>query len=259
MRDLKILLAQTDLAWEDPERNREHLSEVLRTINSEPDVIILPEMFTTAFSMRSEQLAETMNGPSVKWMKEQANTLNSALYGSLIIQEDGRFYNRGVWMRPDGTSTCYDKRHLFRMANETDHFASGNERVIVEVEGWRMMLQICYDLRFPVFSRNREDYDALVYVANWPEVRRGAWSKLLLARAIENQAWVIGVNRVGKDANGISYSGDSVVVDPYGEVITSGNAGKEEYLEATLSCDLLPAFREKFPVAKDADNFSLDL
>lgn len=198
-----------------------------------------------------------MDGPTVAWMAEMAKSTNAVIYGSLIIEEGGAYFNRGIWMRPDGTYTHYDKRHLFRMADETDHFSGGQERIIVELKGWRFLLQICYDLRFPVFSRNRGDYDVIVYVANWPEARRAPWSKLLLARAIENQAWVVGVNRVGVDANGIQYSGDSVLVDPYGEIKAAPRASREQFCNAVMQADVLPAFRKKFPVGEDADDFEL--
>ncbi len=257
MQDLRILLAQTDLVWEDPEANRNRFEEKLKGNIADPNLVILPEMFNTGFSMESARLAEKMDGPTVTWMAKISKEIDAVLYGSLIIKEEGKYYNRGVWMRPNGEHTCYDKRHLFRMAHETDHFAPGNERVIVELKGWRFLLQVCYDLRFPVFSRNRGDYDGIIYVANWPEVRRAPWSKLLLARAIENQAWVIGVNRVGTDKNDIQYAGDSVLVNPYGEVKAAPDSNNEEYCNAVLQADMLPAFREKFPVALDADDFEL--
>jgi predicted amidohydrolase len=259
MQDLRIILAQTDLKWEDPAANRHHLQEKLSGNIGRPHLIVLPEMFTTAFSMRSSELAERMEGPTVEWMATLAKATGAVLYGSLIIEEGGSYYNRGIWMRPDGSHRHYDKRHLFRMANETDHFDQGAERVVVELKGWRFLLQICYDLRFPVFSRNQGDYDGIIYVANWPEARRAAWSKLLLARAIENQAWVVGVNRVGSDANDIQYTGDSVLVDPYGEVKAAPGASRDQFCNALLEGDVLPSFRERFPVAKDADLFELKL
>jgi len=202
-------------------------------------------------------LAETMDGPTVSWLVSLAREMDAAVYGSLIIEENGQYFNRGVFVHPDGGLTTYDKRHLCRMAHEPDHFSAGSERVIVDLKGWKLLLQICYDLRFPVFARNRGDYDGIIYVANWPAVRRGAWNKLLLARAIENQAWVIGVNRVGSDAKDIDYAGDSVLVDPYGEIQASLDAPSDSLCYATLDASILPAFRAKFPVALDADDFEL--
>lgn len=257
MQDLRIILAQSDLVWEDALANREHFEEKLSGSIGRPHLIVLPEMFNTAFSMKSDRLSEKMDGPTVKWMAHMAKQTNAVIYGSLIVEEDGEYFNRGVWMRPNGTFEHYDKRHLFRMADETDHFSAGKKRVVVELKGWRILLQICYDLRFPVFSRNNGDFDAVVYVANWPEVRRSPWSKLLQARAIENQAWVIGVNRVGQDANGIQYSGDSVLVDPYGEIKAAPRSSREQFCNAVLLGDVLPEFRKRFPVALDADAFEL--
>jgi predicted amidohydrolase len=190
-------------------------------------------------------------------MKEQARALDAAIYGSAIITEGGRYFNRGLFVRPDGSVEQYDKRHLFRMAEEIRHYSPGEQRVVVEWRGWRLLLQICYDLRFPVFSRNRGDYDALVYVANWPDARRYVWSQLLIARAIENQSYAIGVNRVGMDGKGHHYTGASVVVDPRGdpEEIAAG----EGLMHAILHREALDDFRAKFPVGKDADDFELRL
>ncbi len=212
-------------------------------------------MFTTGFSMRSADLAEPMDGSTVKWMKEQARALDAAIYGSVIISEGGRCFNRGLFVRPDGLVEKYDKRHLFRMAEEIHHYSPGEQRVVVEWRDWRLLLQICYDLRFPVFARNRGDYDALIYVASWPEARRFVWSQLLIARAIENQSYVIGVNRVGMDGKGHHYSGASVVIDPRGdaEEIAAG----EGLLHSLLHREAMDDFRAKFPVGKDADDFEL--
>jgi omega-amidase len=209
--------------------------------------------------MDSARLAETMDGPTVPWMQQQASHCGAAIYGSLIINEDGRFFNRGAFVRPDGTITTYDKRHLFRMAGEHEHFSPGRKRVVVEYSGWRILLQVCYDLRFPVFSRNRNDHDLMLYVANWPAARRSPWSQLLPARAIENQSYVVGVNRVGMDGKGIHYMGDSVVIDPKGELLSACRPSSEEMITAILSHDALMDFREKFPAAMDADSFEIDL
>jgi predicted amidohydrolase len=212
-------------------------------------------MFTTGFTMNTS-LAETMDGPTVQWMKQQAGTIDAAMYGSVIISDGQRTYNRGLFVTPDGSVKHYDKRHLFRMAEEIRHFAPGRERVVVEWRGWRVLLQICYDLRFPVFARNRSDYDLSIYVANWPEARRYPWSQLLIARAIENQCYVLGANRVGMDGMGHHYTGDSAVVDPRGEVMNVAS-GREVVLSSTLNAEALLDFRAKFPVGSDADAFEL--
>ncbi|MGB0882811.1 MAG: amidohydrolase, partial [Vicingaceae bacterium] len=236
---LKVTIIQSELHWENVDHNLEMFAQKIEDINEPTDVIILPEMFNTGFSMDSERLAETTEGVTVNWMKNQAKKTGAALVGSLIIDEEAKFYNRLIWANPNGEIESYDKRHLFRMAGEHNHFSAGEERLIVNYKGWRICPLICYDLRFPVWSRNSSfchtersrsvfeesknvgpAYDCLIYVANWPAVRQQPWSKLLEARAIENQCYVVGVNRVGEDGNGIGYSGNSVVVDPKGEVIS---------------------------------------
>lgn len=257
MRDLRVTLVQSMLHWEDARANRAMFSEQLAALKGTTDLVVLPEMFTTGFSMRSKELAETMEGATVNWMKEQANMLGATIYGSVIIADGGDHFNRGLFVTPSGLVTGYDKRHLFRMAEEKDNYARGRERVIVELAGWRILLQVCYDLRFPVFARNRGDYDGILYVANWPEARRYPWSQLLIARAIENQCYVVGVNRVGMDGKGHHYTGDSVVVDPRGAVIGQVDASKEGTATVTLDRAALEDFREKFPVGKDADDFDL--
>ena len=259
MRDLKITLVQRMLHWEDAAANRSQFQEVMAPLRGATDLIVLPEMFTTGFSMRSIELAETMDGATVRWMREQARALDAALYGSVIIQEAGECYNRGLFVTPEGRVATSDKRHLFRFANETEHYSAGRERVVVEWRGWRILLQICFDLRFPVFARNRGDYDAILYVANWPEARRFPWSQLLIARAIENQCYVAGVNRVGMDGKGIHYSGDSVVIDPRGAAQTAVEPSLEGVLTTTLDRAGLEDFRAKFPVALEADDFDLRL
>ena len=258
MRDLKVALVQSMLHWEDAAENRAMFAEKLLALKGITDLVVLPEMFTTGFSMRTAELAETMDGDTVSWMKEQARELDAAIYGSVIIAEGGKCYNRGLFVMPDGTVVTYDKRHLFRMAEEFQHYTPGGQRVVVEWRGWRLLLQICYDLRFPVFARNRGDYDALLYVANWPELRRYPWSQLLIARAIENQSYVIGVNRVGMDGKGHHYTGDSASVDPRGDADVM-KASREDVLHTVLHREALDDFRAKFPVADDADAFSLML
>ncbi|HMQ76176.1 MAG TPA: amidohydrolase [Flavobacteriales bacterium] len=259
MQDLRVTLVQSMLHWEDAAANRDMFSEKLAGTIGMTDLVVLPEMFTTGFSMRSGELAETPEGPTVDWMRTQAATLDAALYGSVIIAEGGHRFNRGLFVKPDGQVTVYDKRHLFRFANETDHYSPGLERVVVEWRGWRLLLQICFDLRFPVFARNRGDYDAILYVANWPEARRYPWSQLLIARAIENQCYVAGVNRVGMDGKGIHYSGDSVVIGPRGAAVVAVEPSQEGVATAILDRAELEDFRAKFPVALEADAFELRL
>jgi predicted amidohydrolase len=256
MRDLRVALVQSMLHWEDAAVNRAMFTEKFRALKGTTDLVVLPEMFTTGFSMRSAELAEPMDGDTVSWLKEQARELEAAIYGSAIIAEGGKSYNRGLFVKPDGTVVTYDKRHLFRMAEEFQHYTPGTQRVVVEWRGWRLLLQICYDLRFPVFSRNRADYDGILYIANWPEARRYPWSQLLIARAIENQSYVIGVNRVGMDGKGHHYTGDSVAVDPRGDADEMPPA-KEAILQTILHREALNDFRAKFPVAMDADAFDL--
>lgn len=259
MPDLRVTLVQSMLHWEDAAANRAMFGQKLAALKDTTDLIVLPEMFTTGFSMRSADLAESMEGATVQWMHEQAAATNAALYGSAIITSNGKYFNRGLFVRPDGQVTNYDKRHLFRFANENEHYAPGTERVVLEWRGWRILLQVCFDLRFPVFARNRGDYDAILYVANWPEARRYPWNQLLIARAIENQCYVAGLNRVGMDAKGIHYSGDSVVIDPRGAVIGQVEPSQEGTATIALDRAALEDFRAKFPVALDADDFSLKL
>ena len=258
---MRVSIVQSTLHWENATANRAMFTELLAPMAGTTDLVVLPEMFTTGFSMRARELAETMDGPTVTWMRERAKELNAALYGSAIIKNDGKYHNRGMFVRPDGDVTVYDKRHLFSFANEHEHYAPGmgREQTVVEWRGWRILLQICYDLRFPVFARNRRNdgYDAVCYVANWPEARRHPWSTLLLARAIENQAYVIGVNRVGGDGNGHPYSGDSVIIDPRGQVIAGVGSSQAGIATATLDLPALIDFRAKFPAGNDADGFKL--
>jgi len=259
MPDLRVSIVQSMLHWEAAEANRAMLASKLALLKGTTDLIVLPEMFTTGFSMRSHELAETMAGATVQWMREQAEALGAALYGSVIITEGGACFNRGLFVQPDGTMERYDKRHLFRFAKETDHFSPGARRVVVEWRGWRILLQICFDLRFPVFARNRGDYDAILYVANWPDARSFAWNQLLIARAIENQSYVTGVNRVGMDGKGMHYSGNSVVIDPRGSLCCAVAPSTEGVSTALLDRSALEDFRAKFPVALEADDFSLKL
>jgi omega-amidase len=225
-------------------------------------VVILPEMFSTGFTMKPAALAETMDGETVQWMKRMAIQKKIIVTGSIIIQEGGQFFNRLIWMQPDGNYGYYDKRHLFAYAEEDRYFSAGSQRLIASVNGWRINLLICYDLRFPVWSRQaangaeEAEYDMLIYVANWPERRSTAWKTLLKARAIENQCYVIGVNRVGKDGNDLNYTGDSMVVDAMGEVLYE-KAHEEDVFTITLDKESLQAIRNKIPFLKDADDFRI--
>lgn len=271
MGDLKITTIQTSLHWESPAENRAMFDKYLSSIAEPTDLILLPEMFNTGFTMNTENAYEEMDGETVTWMKQKAAEKGCVICGSLIIKENGKHYNRLVWMRPDGTYEHYDKRHLFRMADEDQHFDYGKKRLIVELKGWRICPLVCYDLRFPVWSRNaaltnqntetemgnEPVYDCLIYVANWPEPRAIAWSSLLVGRAIENQVYVIGLNRVGKDGKDIPYSGNTAVIDPYGKVISETQPKEERVETVILSKTLLDDFRKKFPVAMDADHFNI--
>ncbi|WP_163714305.1 amidohydrolase [Mangrovibacterium lignilyticum] len=255
---LTLSLIQADLVWEDVNANLRNFESMFGSIPSNVDLVVLPEMFSTGFSMQVERFAEPMDGETVSWMKKQAASLNTVLAGSLMIRENTSFRNRFVFVRPDGRLEFYDKRHLFSMGQENDHFMPGKERKIVELNGFRILPQVCYDLRFPVFSRNRNDYDLLLNCANWPAPRKDVWLCLLKARAIENQAFVAGVNRVGSDANGIHYSGDSLIYDARGSVLEhAGNAAN--IVVQKLSLESLLNFRSKFPVLPDGDDYTLYL
>ena len=236
------------------------LEEKIMGIRERTEIVVLPEMFSTGFSMKPKQLAETMDGPTVAWMKRISSTKKIVLTGSLIIEEDGLYYNRLLWVLPDGHLGYYDKRHRFAFAGEDKEYTAGHKRLIAQVKGWKINLQVCYDLRFPVWARQEStetpEYDVLLYVANWPERRSHAWKSLLIARAIENQAYVIGVNRVGDDGNGIHHSGDSMVIDPLGVALYHKNED-EDIFTIVLQKENLQAVREKFPFWKDADQFKI--
>ena len=253
---LRVTLVQAELAWQAPATNRRALAAHFRGLLGHTDLVVLPEMFSTGFSMDAEGLAETMDGPTVDWMREEAAALGCVITGSLIVRDGPHCYNRLVWARPDGTTEHYDKRHLFRLAGEQDHFAAGSRRVVTELKGWRVCPMICYDLRFPVWSRSRGDYDLLLYVANWPQRRAFAWSTLLRARAIENLSYVVGVNRIGRDGNGVTYSGDSVALDFLGQPLSSEGGG-DRVETVVLDREALASYRNSVPAHLDADRFSL--
>jgi omega-amidase len=260
---LSITLVQNNLAWEDKQLNLESFEEKIKGHDSKMEVVLLPEMFNTGFSMNPSVHAETMEGESVEWMKRVASENNIILAGSLMIKESSDYFNRLVWMLPNGEYGYYDKRHLFAYAGEDEHYTSGTKRLIASVKGWKVNLQVCYDLRFPVWARqvvpitaydNDPEYDVLVYVANWPEKRVHAWKTLLQARAIENQCYVAGVNRVGDDGNGNHYTGDSMIVDALGKPLV--HAGESEgVFTYVLQWSELQAVREKLPFLRDADPF----
>jgi omega-amidase len=267
IQDLRITLVQSDLHWEDREANLKHLDVHLAGINEPTDVVVLCEMFTTGFSMQADRIAEKHDAEhmhTLNWMRVWAKKLDAVITGSVSVNEDGTHYNRLYWVLPDGRINTYDKRHTFTFAGEDKHYAKGYSRIVEEWRGWRICPLICYDLRFPVWSRNilvddEPAYDVLLYVANWPEVRRAPWQKLLLARAIENQCYVCAVNRVGSDANGNVYSGDSAAIDPRGDYMAHFTDGKEHVHTAVCSRAALDDFREKFPVLRDADGFELSV
>jgi omega-amidase len=252
MDRLRITIIQPDTIWENARSNLAKCTEMITTTGP-ADLILLPEMFTTGFSMQPEKLKETMDGVSIEWMKRTASEKGAAVAGSLIIECEGHIYNRFLWVFPDGSILTYDKHHLFAMSGEHFHYSPGKEKRIVEYKGWHFCPLICYDLRFPVWSRNIEDYDVLLYVANWPAPRHSVWKTLLTARAIENQAYCIGVNRVGDDGAGLNYSGGSAVIDPKGNATFLGESEQVKTVE--ISYSELHRFREKFPVLKDRDAF----
>jgi predicted amidohydrolase len=282
MSSLSITLIQTSLHWEDRTANLQMLEEKINSIKEKTEVVLLPEMFSTGFSMKPEELAETMEGPTVQWMKRVAAERKIILAGSVIITEKGnvapaadsgqpetagpQYYNRLIWMLPNGQYGMYDKRHLFAYAGEDAHYTAGTKRLIASVKGWKINLLVCYDLRFPVWARQSPlsggegpgdaEYDILIYVANWPERRVHAWKTLLQARAIENQCYVVGVNRVGTDGNNIYYSGESMVADPLGEVLYTKKE-EEDIFTITLDKADLETIREKLPFLKDADVYQI--
>lgn len=255
--NLCIALVQCELAWEQPAENRKHLIHLLDDLASETDLVVFPEMFATGFSMQVEKCAEAMDGESVQWMKQLAADRRLVVAGSLMIREHGNFFNRFIFVYPEGKMEYYDKRHLFSMGEEHLHFTGGQTRKLIQIKSFRILPQVCYDLRFPVFSRNRQDYDLLINTANWPAPRREAWQTLLKARAIENQSYVAGINRIGRDANGINYVGDTCFVDPKGKVMVAAEDKKEQIITAKLSKDSLERFRNNFRVLPDADDFQL--
>jgi predicted amidohydrolase len=272
---LTVTIIQSNLHWENKEANLAMFEQKIRSSEDKMEIVVLPEMFNTAFSMKPERLAETMEGATLQWMKRISSEKKIILTGSFIVEEDGAYFNRLIWMLPSGDYGYYDKRHLFAFAGEDEHYTGGNKRLIASVKGWRINLQICYDLRFPLWARQsvplvplpdggfeksnpgndlQPEYDVLIYVANWPERRNHAWKTLLQARAIENQCYVVGVNRVGNDGNDIYYSGDSMIVDPMGKILYT-SVHEEDIFTYTLTLQQLNEVRDRYPFLKDADPF----
>lgn len=264
INDLRVTLVQTDTVWHDPAVNRARITDLLRTDGRPTDLIVLPETFTTGFSNEAVATAESMDGESVAWMREVSRAHDAAVIGSVQIREGGGVFNRLLVATPDGALQHYDKRHLFRMAREQEWYTAGRERLVVEFRGWRLCPLVCYDLRFPVFSRNRPDaardgalsYDVLLYVANWPAARHEAWRTLLRARAMENLCYVVGVNRTGTDGNGHAYLGGSIATDPVGLGLVECDPAPQ-VVHAVLSAERLRDHRRRFPAHLDADDFQL--
>ena len=254
--ELQIALVQFDIAWESSKTNLQRIEDLLSHSNCEPDLILLPEMFNTGFTLNSKNVATTMDGEIIQWMHTLAHNKNAAVAGSLVIKEDSNFYNRLSIVYPNGKIEWYNKRHLFRMGGENKAYSAGDKRVIVKLYGWKLALFVCYDLRFPVWSRSLNDYDLALYVANWPAVRNNIWEILLKARAIENQCYVAGVNRVGKDGLG-NYIGNSMIVDFKGSLVSNPLISQEGVVATTVSLPALKQFKTAFPVWKDADKFFL--
>jgi omega-amidase len=274
MSTLTITTIQSNLFWEDKAANLQMFEQKIKNITDKIEIVVLPEMFSTGFSMQPKLFAETMDGETVEWMKRVSNENGIVLTGSVMIEKEGNYYNRLIWMLPNGQYGYYDKRHLFAYGEEDKHYAAGSKRLIASVKGWKINLQVCYDLRFPVWSRNRvfdsaqttvqktstplsAEYDVLIYVANWPEKRSHAWKTLLCARAIENQCYVVGVNRVGDDGKNIHYSGNSLVIDPMGQVLYH-MADEEDINTITITKEKLEEVRIKFPFLNDADEFIIN-
>ena len=264
---MKVTLIQTTLHWEDRQKNLAHFDSLINSIKDTTDLIVLPEMFSTGFTMNPAELAEPSNGDALKIMKNWATKTNAVICGSIAAEENGSYFNRLFWVEPNRVTSIYDKRHLFRMAGEEKHYEIGSQKIVKQISNFNICPLVCYDLRFPVWSRNTYSktngsltaaYDVLVYVANWPESRSYPWKQLLIARAIENQCYVIGVNRIGNDGNDISHSGDSMVINPRGEIISKTKANEESIETVELDKTYLDDFRKAFPVGLDSDKFNLD-
>lgn len=258
IENLKITVFQAYLFWENADKNLQNISLKLSSgVREKTDLIVLPEMFNTGFTMRADEMAEEMDGKTMQWLSKTAISYDCVVTGSLIIKENGNFYNRMIWMKPDGQYEYYDKHHLFSMADENKHFIAGNEQLIVELKGWKIRLAICYDLRFPVWLRNKNaEYDILLLVASWPDKRSSHWRTLIHARAVENQSYVVAVNRVGHDGNQVYHSGHSMCIDPYGNTVYYKPEDEDLYT-FSINYPELEKIRRQFPFLQDADDFNL--
>ena len=257
MENLKISFIQTNLVWQDIPKNLENFQSKINQITEQPDVIVLPEMFSTGFTMEPSKYAEKMEGKTIDWLKRNALAKNALIIGSLVVEDSGKFLNRLLTVFPDGNIGFYDKRHLFSLAGESNHYTKGDKKLIINYKNWRIHPLICYDLRFPVWSRYQDDYDVLIYVANWPSARSFHWKILLQARAIENQAYVIGVNRIGADGNGTPHTGDSCAFDPFGHNISNMEPNTDMTDTIVLEKDLLEKIRKTYPFFKDSDTYRI--
>ena len=255
--ELRISFIQSNLIWENPEANRQVFEKKINQIDSVTDLIILPEMFTTGFSMNASRLAETLGGETVLWMKKLASKKQAAITGSIIISENNHFYNRLIFVHPSGEIQFYDKRHTFTLAKENEVFSAGKSKLIIDYKGWKICTLICYDLRFPVWSRNVENYDLLIYIASWPKTRISAWDTLLKARSIENMCYTIGVNRIGKDANDFEYTGHSIALDCLGNSLSKENNEQDDIVSLTLKKTTLNHYKDKLRFLNDKDGFIL--
>lgn len=261
-QDIKVTIVQAPLEWNDRKANLKYFADRIKKLKNTTDLVVLPEMFGTGFITDVSLIEETMDGQTFQWMKATAASIKAVIVGSIALKEKGKFYNRLIWMRPDGTFESYDKRHLFRMGDEHLKYTPGKKRFITELKGWKVMPLVCYDLRFPVWSKNRMinddyEYDLLIYIANWPASRSYAWKTLLSARAIENQAYCVGVNRIGEDGKGIPHKGGSVILDFKGKLMACSKDNEPDEITETLNYSTLLEFRERFKVALDWDEFQL--
>lgn len=252
---LHVAILQSDLVWESPVENRAIFTQKIAALEKEVDLVVLPEMFTTGFSMNPTKLAETMTGETIAWMREMSTKRDMAIIGSIIIKEENKYYNRLLFVHPSGNIESYDKRHTFTLAGEDKEYASGNVKLLIAYKGWKICPLVCYDLRFPVWARNTNNYDVLIYVANWPIPRINAWNTLLKARAIENMSYCIGVNRVGVDGNGYQYAGNSMAIDFLGEEMAPVCENKAQTISVTLEKELLLKTRDKLQFLNDKDIF----
>jgi len=268
LKNLTVTIIQTALHWQNRSANLHHIEKLITQINTATNLIVLPEMFTSGFTMEAQSVADVTKGEVLQWMQTMALKKNAVIVGSVVIKEEDNFYNRLLWVKPDGSFEFYNKRHLFRMAKENEHYAEGKSRLITTLNDWRICPLVCYDLRFPAWSRNvnwgnkfeqTHQYEVLIYVANWPERRSHAWKSLLVARAIENQCYVIGVNRIGLDGNDINYTGDSMIINPLGEIMSKTKANEESIETITLNLNELNNYRITFPANNDADEFEINI